>query len=277
MGASCGKAPENPEPASAAAPAPPIRAVKPFVGGNWKCNGTKKSVEELLAILNGATVNFEVDVAICPPIIFMPYVKEHLKHPHMFPAAQNCYDKTGAFTGEIAASELADYGVHWTILGHSERRTLFGDTDATIAAKAAACYAAGVSVIGCLGETLAERQKGEQSFLEHVIYPQLKAYADVTKDWSKLVLAYEPLWAIGTGVVAKPEEAQVVHAAIRKWIATHVGESVAATVRIIYGGSVTAKNAGELFKEPDINGFLVGGASLKPEFLEIITATGAAK
>jgi triosephosphate isomerase len=252
---------------------PPV----PFVGGNWKCNGTVKSVAELIDTLNGAKIGHDVQVAIAPPALFLQTVQSALKEPHMFVAAQNCTEKVGAFTGEIAASQIADAGLQWCILGHSERRSIYGETNPIIAAKTTACYNANLSVIACIGETLPEREKGEEYFLSQIIYPQLQAYADVTKDWSKIVIAYEPVWAIGTGVVASPEQAQAVHESIRKWVAANVSAEVAESIRIIYGGSVAAKNAADLYKQADINGFLVGGASLKAEFIEIINATSASK
>ena len=141
-----------------------------------------------------------------------------------------------------------------------------------MAAKAAAAYEAGLFVIGCLGETRAEREDTTGSFFDKIIYPQLAAYAKVTKDWSRLVIAYEPVWAIGTGLVATPEQAQEVHAKIREWLVANVNPEVAANVRIIYGGSVTGGNAAELYKQKDVDGFLVGGASLKADFLTIIAA-----
>lgn len=250
---------------------------KPFIGGNWKNNGTKASTTELINVLNGGVVDFEVDVAICPPFIHIPYVQQQLKNPKMFVAAQNCSIKTGAFTGEVACQLLKDFGVNWTILGHSERRQYYGETNEVVAAKTAAAYEAGLSVIGCLGETRAEREDTTGSFFDKVIYPSLAAYAAVTKDWTKLVIAYEPVWAIGTGLVATPEQAQEVHAKIRQWLASNVNPQVAADTRIIYGGSVTGGNAAELYTQKDVDGFLVGGASLKPDFLTIIAATKQAK
>ena len=152
------------------------------------------------------------------------------------------------------------------IIGHSERRTLFGEADHNVAEKTAAALQQGLSVILCIGETLEQREKDETTA---VVTRQLDAVAKDIKDWSKIVVAYEPVWAIGTGKVATPQQAQDVHAAIRKWAAEKLGKEVAEKLRLIYGGSVAAKNCKELGSQPDIDGFLVGGASLKPEFVDI--------
>jgi triosephosphate isomerase len=177
-------------------------------------------------------------------------------------AAQNVYNKpNGAFTGEISVSQLKDLGVHWTILGHSERRTLLGETDEVVASKTKFAIDGGVSVIWCCGESLAEREAGETIA---VIERQLAALAAqlTPADWKSVVIAYEPIWAIGTGKVATVQQAQEVHEAIRKWLRANVSEEVAEETRILYGGSVNGKNCKDLAKEKDIDGFLVGGASL---------------
>lgn len=187
-------------------------------------------------------------------------------------AAQNVYNKpNGAFTGEISVSQLKDLGVHWTILGHSERRTLLGETDEVVASKTKFAIDGGVSAIWCCGESLAEREAGETIA---VIERQLAALAAqlTPADWKSVVIAYEPIWAIGTGKVATVQQAQEVHEAIRKWLRANVSEEVAEETRILYGGSVNGKNCKDLAKEKDIDGFLVGGASLKPEFVDIINS-----
>ena len=185
-------------------------------------------------------------------------------------AAQNAYHKpSGAFTGEVSVTMLKDAGIPWVILGHSERRTLFHESDANVAEKTAAALAENLSVILCIGETLEQREANETV---NVVVRQLDAVADHVKDWSKIVVAYEPVWAIGTGKVATSEQAQEVHAAIRKWATEKLGKDTADQLRIIYGGSVAAKNRKELAQRPDIDGFLVGGASLKPEFVDIVNA-----
>lgn len=177
-------------------------------------------------------------------------------------AAQNVYDKpNGAFTGEISVSQLKDSGIDWVILGHSERRTILSESDETVASKTKFATENGVSVIWCCGESLEQREAGKT--LE-VIAAQLSALKAQISDWSKIVIAYEPIWAIGTGKVATTAQAQEVHASIRSWLAKEVSQSVADETRILYGGSVSEKNCKDLSKEKDIDGFLVGGASLKP-------------
>lgn len=175
----------------------------------------------------------------------------------------------GAFTGEISPAMLKDIGADWVIIGHSERRQIFNETDELIAEKTAHALAEGLKVIACIGETLQEREAGQT---EAVVFRQSKALAATIKDWTNVVVAYEPVWAIGTGKTATPAQAQEVHAALRKWFAENVSPAVSAAVRIQYGGSVTAANCKELASQPDIDGFLVGGASLKPEFVQIVNA-----
>lgn len=205
-----------------------------------------------------------------PPAVYLLTVQEQLKGSKVAVAAQNAYHKSsGAFTGEVSVSMLKDAHVPWVILGHSERRTLFHESDANVAEKTAAALAQGLSVILCIGETLEQREKNQTV---DVVVRQLNAVADQVTDWSKIVIAYEPVWAIGTGKVATSQQAQDVHAAIRKWAADKLGSSTADSLRIIYGGSVAAKNCKELANQPDIDGFLVGGASLKPEFVDIVNA-----
>ena len=180
-------------------------------------------------------------------------------------SAQNVYDKPdGAYTGEISVSQLKDSGIHWTILGHSERRTILNETDEVVASKTKVAVDGGVSVIWCCGESLDEREAGTTVA---VVEKQLAALAAKVSgaDWEKIVIAYEPIWAIGTGKVATTQQAQEVHEAIRGWLKANVSDKVAEETRILYGGSVNAKNCKELAKEKDIDGFLVGGASLKPE------------
>jgi triosephosphate isomerase (TIM) len=172
------------------------------------------------------------------------------------------FDKPyGAFTGEICVDQLKDLGINWTILGHSERRVILQEDDAFVANKTKAALDGGLGVILCCGESLEQREAGKTIEL---VTSQLKAVADKVKDWSKIVIAYEPIWAIGTGKVATTEQAQEVHAAIREWLGKEVSAEAKENTRILYGGSVSEKNCQELAKQPDIDGFLVGGASLKP-------------
>jgi len=178
-------------------------------------------------------------------------------------AAQNVFDKpNGAFTGEISVSQLKDSGINWSILGHSERRTILGESDEVVASKTKVATEGGVSVIWCCGESLEEREAGKTV---DVVERQLAAVSAKIGDWKNVVIAYEPIWAIGTGKVATTQQAQDVHAAIRKWLKANVSDKVAEETRILYGGSVNGKNCKELAKQEDIDGFLVGGASLKPE------------
>ncbi|KAM4031712.1 triosephosphate isomerase [Anomaloglossus baeobatrachus] len=240
-----------------------------FVGGNWKMNGDKKSLEELIKTLNGAKTNAETEVICGAPSIYLDFARQKLDAKFAV-AAQNCYKVSkGAFTGEISPAMIKDIGVTWVILGHSERRHVFGESDELIGQKVAHALSENIGVIACIGEKLDQREAG---ITEKVVFEQTKFIADNVKDWSKVVLAYEPVWAIGTGKTATPQQAQEVHIKLRDWIKSNVSEQVAQSVRIIYGGSVTGGTCKELASQQDIDGFLVGGASLKPEFIEIINA-----
>lgn len=206
------------------------------------------------------------------PAIYIPQAAAKVKSLGLDAkvAGQNCYKvKSGAFTGEISPAMLKDNGIEWVILGHSERRNVFGETDALIADKIHHSLSEGIKVIACIGEKLEEREAGKTM---DVVFAQMAAFKDKVTDWSNVVIAYEPVWAIGTGKVATPAQAQEVHAALRNWLIDHVSVNVSASTRIIYGGSVTAGNCAELARETDIDGFLVGGASLKPEFVNIVNA-----
>ncbi|CAI5468016.1 unnamed protein product [Closterium sp. Yama58-4] len=216
-----------------------------IVGGNWKCNGTQESIKKLVGVLNAATVpsGDVVEVVIAPPAVYIPLVKAELRKDFAV-AAQNAWvSKGGAFTGEVSAEMLVDLDIPWVILGHSERRTLIKESNEFVADKVAYALSKG-----------------------------LKAIADKITKWDDVVLAYEPIWAIGTGKVATPAQAQETHADIRKYIAENVSPDVAAAIRIQYGGSVNAANCKELAALPDVDGFLVGGAALKPEFVDIINS-----
>lgn len=244
----------------------------PMVAANWKCNGTQASHKELLAVFNAAEIKHEVECIISPPSIHIPLVLDTLKHPKFAVAAQNCIPKGGAFTGEVSIDILKDMGLGWTIIGHSERRQYNGETNEIVGAKVDACVSSGLNVIACIGESLRDREDGRTAA---VVLSQLAAIGQRLRpeQWSKLVVAYEPVWAIGTGKVATTEQAQEVHAIIRKWLGDNISKEVAAATRILYGGSVTAGNALDLYQCRDINGFLVGGASLKPDFIKIINAS----
>ncbi|XP_057438243.1 triosephosphate isomerase, chloroplastic [Lotus japonicus] len=246
-----------------------------FVGGNWKCNGTKDSISKLVADLNSAKLEPDVDVVVAPPFVYIDQVKNSITDRIEVSAQNSWVSKGGAFTGEISVEQLKDHGVKWVILGHSERRHIIGEKDEFIGKKAAYALTEGLGVIACIGELLEEREAGKTF---DVCFQQLKAYADAVPSWDNIVIAYEPVWAIGTGKVALPEQAQEVHAAIRDWLQKNVSAEVASKTRIIYGGSVNGGNSSELAKKEDIDGFLVGGASLKgPEFATIINSVTSKK
>ena len=248
-------------------------ARKLFVGGNWKCNGSIVKVQEIVNTLNASNLNNDAEVVIAPPTAYLRDTVATIR-PDVQVAAQDVWTQgNGAFTGETSAEMLKDIKVGWAIVGHSERRGK-GESDAEVATKAAYAQKNGLKVICCLGESLQEREAGR--FAE-VLTRQLKAYADAIKNWDDAVIAYEPIWAIGTGKTATPAQAEEVHAILRKWLRDNVSGEVADKVRIIYGGSVNAKNCDELGKQADIDGFLVGGAALKPEFVNIINANSTIK
>jgi len=232
-------------------------------------NGTKDEIQAIVNGLNSATLNDNTDIVVSPPGCYLEYTKGILS-AKVKTAGQNCYKVAkGAFTGELSPQMLIDVGADWAIIGHSERRNVFGENDQLTAEKVAFALEAGLGVIACIGEKLEEREAGRT---EEVVFQQLAAIAEKVKSWDKVVVAYEPVWAIGTGKTATPEQAQEVHAQLRKWLREKVSEAVGNSVRIIYGGSVTGGSCRELAKAADIDGFLVGGASLKPEFIEIINA-----
>ncbi|XP_060915711.1 triosephosphate isomerase [Labrus mixtus] len=240
-----------------------------FVGGNWKMNGSRESLGDLMKTLNSSGLDQNTEVVCGAPSLYLDFARSSLD-PRIGVAAQNCYKVAkGAFTGEISPAMIQDCGVDWVILGHSERRHVFGESDELIGQKVAHALESELSVVACIGETLEEREAGTT---EEVVYSQTQVIADNVKDWGKVVLAYEPVWAIGTGKTASPEQAQEVHEKLRAWLRANVADDVADSVRIIYGGSVTAANCRELASQDDVDGFLVGGASLKPEFVDIINA-----
>lgn len=240
-----------------------------FVGGNWKMNGDKKSIDGICEFLTKGPLDKNVDVVIGVPAVYLEYTKG--KFPAgVLAAAQNCYKEAkGAFTGEISPAMLKDIGIQWVILGHSERRSIFKESDELIAEKCGHALENGMKLMLCCGESLEEREKGKT---EEVVVRQLTACAKKIKDWTNVVIAYEPVWAIGTGKTATPAQAQEAHAQIRKWMKEKVKPEVSDATRILYGGSVSADNCKELSKQHDVDGFLVGGASLKPDFVKIINA-----
>ncbi|EMD36600.1 hypothetical protein CERSUDRAFT_115642 [Gelatoporia subvermispora B] len=246
-----------------------------FVGGNFKMNPVSQEQKRaLVKALNEADIDPSVEVVIAPPSIYLLPLKDLLRK-EIKVSAQNCYFKAnGAFTGEISPAQLVDAEIPYVILGHSERRTLFHETSELVAQKTKSALEAGLSVILCVGETLEERESGKTAqVVEAQLKPVVAAVSE--QDWAKIVVAYEPVWAIGTGKVATSAQAQQAHADTRKFLAQAVSSAVAENTRIIYGGSVTAANCKELSTQPDVDGFLVGGASLKPEFVQIINSKRA--
>lgn len=224
-----------------------------------------------MSLLNDGKVPSQdvVEVVVSPPYVFLPLVKDSLRSDFHV-AAQNCWvKKGGAFTGEVSAEMLANLGIPWVILGHSERRALLDESNEFVGDKVAYALSQGIKVIACVGETLEQRESGSTM---DVVAAQTKAIAERVSNWNDVVLAYEPVWAIGTGKVASPAQAQEVHFELRKWLEKNVSAEVAASTRIIYGGSVNGANSKELAGQADVDGFLVGGASLKPEFIDIINA-----
>lgn len=211
------------------------------------------------------------EVVIAPPNLYLLLAREHLRSG-IEVAAQNVFDRpNGAFTGEISVSQLVDSNITWTLLGHSERRVILQEDDAFVANKTKAALDGGLGVILCCGESLEQREAGKTI---EVVTTQLSAVAAKVQDWSKIVIAYEPIWAIGTGKVATTAQAQEVHAAIRQWLKKDVSSKAAEETRILYGGSVTEKNSRELAQQEDVDGFLVGGASLKPACKSCLIAEG---
>jgi triosephosphate isomerase (TIM) len=232
-----------------------------LVAGNWKMHGSRASNSALLAaLLKGIRELKGVECAVCVPFPYLEQVASQLRGTSLAWGAQNVSEHAqGAYTGEVSAAMLAEFGCRYVIVGHSERRQLFGETDAQVAGKFAAAQAAGLIPILCVGETLAEREAGRT---EQVVARQLAAVLN-QQQFAGAVLAYEPVWAIGTGRNATPEQAQAVHAFLRKKLSSEN--------QIIYGGSVKAANAAAIFAMPDVDGGLIGGASLvAEEFLGIV-------
>ena len=247
---------------------------KPLVAGNWKMNGSRDNAQALVAgIKEGFASAVATEVAICPPFVYLSEVKSSLEGSEIALGAQNVSHRSnGAFTGEISTSMLSDIGCEYVILGHSERRALYSETDALVAEKVVAANAAGLKPILCVGELLEERESGQT---EAVVARQLDVLLGSVEGLASLqnaVIAYEPVWAIGTGMTATPQQAQDVHAFIRQRI-TDRDSALASKMRILYGGSVKGSNAAELFAMTDIDGGLIGGASLQvDDFLTICRA-----
>ena len=242
---------------------------KLFVGGNWKSNGNLEFVKtHCESVLNKIQFNKDkVDVVVTPINIHLQLAQTLLKNGVQVGAQNVSQFKEGAFTGEVTALALKDLGIKWTLVGHSERRSLFGESSQVVANKILLAEEQGINSIACIGETKEERESNKTL---QVIQSQLKAIKDVKPKWNQIVIAYEPVWAIGTGLTATPDQAQEVHNEIRKWLEKEVSKKVADETRIIYGGSVTDTTASSLIQKKDIDGFLVGGASLKKAFQKIV-------
>ena len=248
---------------------------RPLVAGNWKMNGSRESVETLLNGVKAGVGNVgNTEVAVCPPFVYLLQAADALAGSGIGLGAQNvCDQDSGAYTGEVSGAMLKEMGCSYAIVGHSERRSLYGETDALVAQRFLAAQRSGLTPIFCIGETLEEREAGDT---EAVCARQIDAVLEVAgiEAFTNAVVAYEPVWAIGTGKTATPEQAQAVHAFIRGKLAA-LDAGIAAKLRIQYGGSMKPGNAAELMAQPDIDGGLIGGASLQAEdFLAICKAGG---
>jgi len=246
---------------------------KKIVAGNWKMNKTLRDAESLASSIKLELAEFrDVDVVLCPPFTALKAVGEVISDTVIKLGAQNMHwENSGAFTGEISPGMLRDIYCHYVILGHSERRGSFQETDAMVNRKARAALAANLIPIVCVGETLAERDAGQT--MGTVKQQVERSLADLGEELARVIVAYEPVWAIGTGRTATPEQAQEVHAYIRQLLAGLAGDDIASAVRIQYGGSVKPSNAREIFSQPDVDGGLIGGASLEARsFVEIVQA-----
>lgn len=246
---------------------------QPLVIGNWKMNGTRQMVQALLGTLVSKNTELtRAKVVVCPPYLYIPLAMELLRGTSILLGGQDVWvESEGAFTGDVSAAMLADFGCSWVIVGHSERRSLHAEDDYLVAKKAMAAQMAGLVPIICVGETLDEREEGRT---KTVIARQLDAVLETAgiQMFASAVIAYEPVWAIGTGRTATPQQAQEIHEYIRQRIAINNAD-IASSLRILYGGSVKPKNAAELFNQPDIDGGLIGGASLNGiDFIEICRA-----
>ena len=246
---------------------------KAVIAGNWKMNKTPAETTALINEMKPLVANADCGVIVCVPFVDLCAALDAAKGSNISVGAQNCHwEKSGAFTGEISAFTLKEMGVEYVIIGHSERRTYFGDTDVTVNKRVRAALDAGLRVILCVGEYLEQR---EQGITAELVAMQTKiALGGVSKDeLSRVIIAYEPVWAIGTGRTATADQANEVCASIRATVATLYGADAANALTIQYGGSMNAGNAAELLAKPDVDGGLIGGASLKaPDFAKIVEA-----
>ena len=245
-------------------------ARKKIIAGNWKMNKTPSETVKLIEELKPLVKNEEADVVFCVPAISLTTAIEAAKGSNIEIGAENMfYEESGVYTGEIAPNMLTDIGVKYVIIGHSERREYFAETDETVNKKVLKAFEHGITPIICCGESLTQRKQG--IYIEWIRMQIKIAFQNVTAEQAKkAVIAYEPIWAIGTGETATSEQAEEVCGAIRACIAEVYDQATADEIRIQYGGSVNAGNAAELFSKPNIDGGLVGGASLKPDFGKIV-------
>jgi triosephosphate isomerase len=245
-----------------------------LVAGNWKMNTTRgEAIALAQAVAAGVGATPGCDVVVCPPFPWLVPVADALKGSAVALGAQNVHSETkGAFTGEVSPGMLLEAGCKYVVIGHSERRHILGESDAAINQKVHTALEAGLHVILCMGETLAERDRNlQERVFQRQVYSALAGLTD--EQFARLVIAYEPVWAIGTGRTATPEQAQEAHAFVRQKLASLYGEKIAGGRPILYGGSVTPETAAGLFAQPDVDGGLVGGASLKADsFLKIVAA-----
>ena len=250
---------------------------KPIIAGNWKMHLTLPEAATLVAQLKRACENEAVDVVVCPPFTALAAVSQHLKGSRIMLGAQDLFwESQGAFTGEISPPMLVDVGCRFVIVGHSERRQYFGETDTMVNTKLLAALTHALTPIVCIGERLAERDANQTlSVLTRQLDGALKGLG--ATEAARTVLAYEPVWAIGTGRTATPEQAEEAHACIRQRLATLFGAEAAKRTRIQYGGSVNAANAASLLRQPDVDGALVGGASLNADGFSAIVDAALAK
>ncbi|AOE48989.1 triose-phosphate isomerase [Kangiella sediminilitoris] len=253
---------------------------KTLIAGNWKMHGSQDSIKDLLNGITGQLdASMDSDILVCPPTIYIDSVKKQLENAPVAVGAQNVSEQDqGAFTGEVSGDMLRDFGVEYVLVGHSERRSLFNESDEIVAKKFAKALEHGIKPVLCIGETLEQRENGTTMA---VIKQQIDAVIDFYGDRdvaldkiSQAVIAYEPVWAIGTGMTATPEQAQDVHSSIRNYLA-ETSQDTADKIQILYGGSMKASNAEQLLAQRDIDGGLIGGASLKAdEFIAICKKAG---
>lgn len=265
---------QNDRPEGSSSPSGVIGPRKYLIGGNWKCNGTWNENSERVTMFNNCgAIPENVEVALCVPYLYIPMLLTNLRKD-IAVGGQDCGVNAGngAYTGEIGSHQLTDIGCTWVIVGHSERRAGFGmagEPEELCAQKCKVALDNGLSVMFAIGESKDERESGVTM---DVCAKQLEPLVKILKpeEWSKVAIAYEPVWAIGTGLTATPEMAQETHLNIRNWMKEHVNEEVANAIRIQYGGSMKGANAKDLLAQPDIDGGLIGGASLKDDFFNVI-------